>query len=50
MQEVTFNNPPIVEALIDIKVDLPSDVNLEVLGQFHEKVRAEFPDKQSRMF
>lgn len=49
MQEVTFNNPPIVEALIDIRVELPSEVNLETIALFHDKIKAEFPDKQNRM-
>ena len=45
MQEVTFNNPPIVEALIDIRVELPPDITLEAIAQFHEKIKNEFPDK-----
>ncbi len=49
MQEITFLNPPIVEALIDIRVELPAEINLETIAQFHQKVKDQFPDKQNRM-
>lgn len=49
MQEIIFNNPPIVEALIDIRVELSPEVTLEAIARFHDKVKGEFPDKQSRM-
>jgi len=44
-----FKNPPIQEALLDIQVTLPSDVNLETLKGFHNGIEARFREKQERI-
>jgi len=44
-----FKNPPIQEALLDIQVTLPADLNLETLNKFHEGLEARFPEKQERI-
>jgi len=43
-----FNNPPITEAIFDIRVDLSKEVNLETLSSFGDSVKDRFPDKKNR--
>jgi uncharacterized protein (TIGR04255 family) len=45
-----FPNAPIVEAILDIRADLPKSVRLDDLAVFHEHVRNRFPDKKVRKF
>jgi uncharacterized protein (TIGR04255 family) len=45
----TFSNPPIAEAMLDIKATLPAGADLAMLAQFHEAVRDRFPLKQERL-
>ncbi len=42
-----YNNPPIKEALIDIRVAVQKDVELENLSLLHEKIQEEFPVKKT---
>lgn len=50
MNEYTvFPNAPIVEALLDIRVELPEKIILKMLEEFHEKVKERFPEKQQRI-
>lgn len=43
-----FPNPPIREALLDIRTQLPDEVMLEGLSSFHEKIKEQFPKKEKR--
>jgi len=43
-----FPNPPIVEALLDIKVNLAKEVNLETLASFQDKIKSEFPTRKEK--
>lgn len=43
-----FPNPPITEAIFDIRVTLPKDTKLEKLLSFQELVSEEFPVKKDR--
>lgn len=52
MNEYTvFPNAPITEALLDIRVELSKDINLETLGKFHDHndIKERFPEKQNRV-
>lgn len=50
MNEYTvFPNAPIVEALLDIRVELPEETTLAKLEEFHDKVKGRFPEKQQRI-
>ena len=42
----TFPNPPITEALIDIRVDPPKEVSLDNLILFYDEVKQKFPLKE----
>jgi uncharacterized protein (TIGR04255 family) len=44
-----FPNAPITEALLDIRVQLPSEVDLKKLETFHDAVKEKFPQKQERI-
>jgi len=44
----TFKNPPIVEALIDIRVSKPHVVKMSALESFQESVKDRFPLKEAR--
>lgn len=44
----TFPNPPITEALIDIRAELPSDVMISDLEKLHEKIESRYPKKRMR--
>ena len=43
-----YNNPPIVEAILDIKTNLPSDIFLSHLQGFQDFVKSDYPVKKER--
>ena len=43
-----LDNAPITEALIDIRVDLPDDVDMEVLKSLHDEIRSDYPKLKVR--
>jgi len=45
----TFPNAPITEALLDIRVQLPEDVNLAQLATFYDSVKERYPNKRERL-
>jgi len=45
----TFPNPPITEALIDIRTDLPKEVTLDNLILFYDEVKERFPLKEEKV-
>jgi uncharacterized protein (TIGR04255 family) len=47
---IVFRNAPIIEALLDIRVQLPGEVDLEKLKKIHDQIRDHFPEKQERQF
>lgn len=44
----SFPNPPIVEALVDIRANLPQSVGLDELASIHNSVRDRFPVREER--
>jgi len=44
-----FPNAPITEALLDIRVELSKDVDLNKLASFHDFIKERFPEKQERV-
>lgn len=44
----TFRNPPITEALIDIKAELSSDVGIPDLEKLYEEIKSAYPKKKIR--
>lgn len=44
----TFPNAPIVEAVLDIQVDLPDGTTLAQVSSFHDHVKERFPEKEDR--
>ena len=46
---IKFPNPPITEALIDIRVDLPKEITLDKLLLFHDEVKERFPLKEGKV-
>lgn len=45
-----YNNPPIAEAILDIKTSLPPDIFLSHLQEFQEFVKVDYPVKKERRF
>jgi len=45
-----FKNAPIIEALLDVRVELPKEVDLKKLEAFYDFVKDRFPEKQERKF
>ena len=45
--EIPFCNPPITEALLDIRVNF-SEINLERLALFQEDIKIQYPDRKER--
>lgn len=43
-----FPNAPIKEALLDIRATLPSNISLDILAKFYDRVKDKFPDKEQR--
>ena len=49
MSEYTvFPNAPITEALIDIRVELPNEVDIKQIETFHDNIKERFPEKKQR--
>src|SRR5690625_3345643 len=46
MNREVFKKAPITEALLNIKVQLPPEITLINLEQFHEKIKMNYPDKK----
>jgi len=46
--QISFPNPPIAEAVLDIRVNLPKDVNLDILASFQEQIKDQFPIKKDQ--
>ena len=46
--KLPFPNPPITEAVLDIRVELPTDIDLASLAKFHEAILERFPNKEER--
>jgi uncharacterized protein (TIGR04255 family) len=44
----TFRNPPIKEALIDIRAELPSGIELSHLEKLHDKIKSQYPTRKLR--
>ena len=44
----TFRNPPITEALIDIRAELPVGVELPHLEKLHEEIKSQYPTMKLR--
>jgi uncharacterized protein (TIGR04255 family) len=44
-----FPNAPITEALLDIRVQLPPEINLDMLKTFHDSIKERFPQKDERI-
>ena len=44
-----YPNPPITEALLDIRVTLPPDISLEQLAAYNDEVKDLFPVKEQRL-
>lgn len=42
-----YNNPPIVEALCEIRFSPGQDWDLTIPGHFHEKIKTTYPGKPS---
>ncbi|MBU2620913.1 MAG: TIGR04255 family protein [Proteobacteria bacterium] len=45
---IIFPNAPIAEAILDIRVELPKDVTLDILEMFYDKIKDRYPEKQHR--
>ncbi len=48
-QRPTFPHAPITEALLDIRVELPKDIEITDLDAFHDSVRDTYSEKQQRV-
>ena len=44
-----YKNPPIKEALLDIRVKLPAETTLGTLATFQDKIKGRFPIKEERV-
>jgi uncharacterized protein (TIGR04255 family) len=47
---IQYENAPITEALIDIRVELPSSVTLSTLEALHGEVKDRYPGKKKRVY
>lgn len=47
---IQYENAPITEALIDIRVELPSGVTLNTLEAIHDEVKDRYPGKKKRVY
>jgi len=47
---IQYENAPITEALIDIRVELPSGVTLKTLEAVHGEVKDRYPGKKKRVY
>ena len=46
---IIFPRAPITEALVDLKVNLPTTSTLDVLASFHEAIKDRYPNKRERI-
>ena len=46
MTEQKHRNPPIAEAILDLRVELSQEISTESLKLFHEGIKKEFPDSE----
>ncbi|MEA5580524.1 TIGR04255 family protein [Nodularia harveyana UHCC-0300] len=44
-----YSRPPITEALIDIQVQLPQEVNLDILAQVYLSIQTEYPKREEML-
>ncbi|MCZ6918293.1 MAG: TIGR04255 family protein [Gemmatimonadetes bacterium] len=44
-----FSNPPITEAILDLKVELPENTSLDQLAGFQDSIRDMYPGRRTRM-
>ncbi len=49
MNTEVFPNAPIVEAILDIRTNLPEDIDLAALAKFQESVRERYPKRADRV-
>jgi uncharacterized protein (TIGR04255 family) len=49
VQETWLKNAPIAEALLDIRVRLPHEIDLPKLANFQDAIKDRYPSKQQRM-
>ena len=47
-KDIVFPNPPITEALLDIRVNLSKEMTLQELSLFHTDIKGEFQEKKER--
>lgn len=47
--EPPFPNPPIVEAILDIRCNIPPATDLERLKMMHEEIKDRFPNRQDQI-
>lgn len=47
---IQYENAPIKEALIDIRVTIPPIVTLDVLESLHDRIRDKYPQKKKRLY
>lgn len=46
MKTECFANPPINEAIFDIKLELPEGIDINIIESFYEKIKKDYPTKQ----
>ena len=46
---IQYENAPIKEALIDIRVELPASVTLQLVESIHDRVKDKYPGKKKRI-
>ncbi len=46
--QIPFPNPPITEAILDIRVSLPKEITLDVLASLHQDIKEQFPTRKER--
>lgn len=44
--QIPFPNPPIIEALLDIRVNLPKEITLDTLATFQDDIKERFPTRK----
>ena len=49
MSKIKYKNPPITEALFDIRVEVPKKFDQSKFTQFYEKVKDQYPTKQQHI-
>ena len=46
-ESTKYTRPPIIEAILDIQVQLPSDFNVELFAKCQEKVKQKYPNRKA---